>query len=101
MKPNRHARSLAILALIAFTASPVPGSSRQRPGSDERPAEGWADWVEPDFPFFSSVIDAGRAGPGFPSRNLTPRGLVLRIGRDQWVAFDTDLLRIAAMWRGK
>ena len=55
----------------------------------------------PDFPFFSSVLDAGRAGPGFPTSNLTPRGLVLRIGRDHWVGFDTDLLRVAAIWRGK
>jgi glucose/arabinose dehydrogenase/mono/diheme cytochrome c family protein len=59
----------------------------------------WADWVEPDFPFFSSVLDARRAGPG-PANNLTPRGLMLNLGRGHWVGFDTDLLRVAAMWRG-
>jgi cytochrome c2 len=88
------------LALAALMCALVSGSPGQRAALEERPAEGWADWVEPDFPFFSSVIDAGRAGQGFPARNLTPRGLVLRVGRDHWVGFDTDLLRVAAIWRG-
>jgi glucose/arabinose dehydrogenase/cytochrome c2 len=60
----------------------------------------WAEWVEPDFPFFSSVLDAGQAGPGFPDRNLTPRGLILNLGRGYWAAFDVDLLRVAAIWKG-
>ena len=46
------------------------------------------------------MIDGGRAGAGFPAKNLTPRGLVLNLGRGYWVGFDTDLVRIAAMWRG-
>jgi glucose/arabinose dehydrogenase/mono/diheme cytochrome c family protein len=58
-------------------------------------------WVEPDFPFFSSVVDARKAGPSFPANNLTPRGLVVRVGPDTWAAFDVDLLRISAIWRGK
>jgi mono/diheme cytochrome c family protein len=93
-------RSAATLALATVMCALVSGSTGQRSALEQRPAEGWGDWVEPDFPFFSSVIDAGRAGPGFPARNLTPRGLVLRVGRDQWVGFDTDLLRISAIWRG-
>lgn len=64
------------------------------------PAPSRAEWVEPDFPFFSSVLDARRAGAGFPADNLTPRALVLNLGHGLWAAFDTDLLRIAAMWRG-
>lgn len=100
MKLGWSARSVALLALIAFMCSLVSGSTRQVPASEQGRADHWADWVEADFPFFSSVIDAGRAGPGFPARNLTPRGLVLRIGRDHWVGFDTDLLRVAAIWRG-
>lgn len=61
----------------------------------------WAEWVEPDFPFFSSTLDARKAGPGFPENNLTPRGLILNLGADCWVCFDTDLVRVAAVWRGK
>ena len=63
-------------------------------------AQHWANWVEPDFPFFSSIIDARSAGPGFPN-NLTPRGLVLNLGGGYWAGFDTELLRVAAIWRGE
>lgn len=89
------------LALIVCLCSLASGSAQRPTETELRRAARWADWVEPDFPFFSSVIDAGRAGAGFPGTNLTPRGLVVRVGRDQWVGFDTDLLRVAAMWRGK
>ncbi len=82
----------------------LSASGRQTAGSEQRgspaPDLRWTDWVEPDFPFFSSVLDAGRAGAGFPATNLTPRGLVLNLGRGYWVAFDTDLLRVAAIWQG-
>jgi glucose/arabinose dehydrogenase/mono/diheme cytochrome c family protein len=61
----------------------------------------WAEWVEKDFPFFSSILDARQAGGGFPTNNLTPRGLVLNLGHDVWACFDTDLLRVAAIWQGK
>src|SRR5690606_22414128 len=54
-----------------------------------------------DFPFFSSVVDARAAGAPFPADNLTPRALVLNLGRDCSAAFDTDLLRVAAVWRGR
>src|SRR5579871_2355709 len=60
----------------------------------------WADFVEPDFPFFNSTVDARGAGAGFPKENLTPRGVVLQLGRGAWVCFDTDLMRVAAAWTG-
>jgi len=61
----------------------------------------WADWIEPDFPFFSSVLDARDIGEGFPKDNLTPRGLILNLGHNLWACFDTDLLRIACIWQGE
>jgi mono/diheme cytochrome c family protein len=91
----------ASLALAAVLIVQVPGASRQSIApAPAAAADRWAGWVEPGFPFFSSVLDAGRAGPGLPARNLTPRGLVLNLGRGHWVGFDTDLLRVAAIWRG-
>ena len=60
----------------------------------------WADFVETDFPFFSSVLDARNTGPGWPAHNLTPRGLILNLGQDCWACFDTDLLRVAMIWSG-
>lgn len=60
----------------------------------------FGEWLEADAPFFSSVVDARKAGPTLPANNLTPRGLVLRVGGDAWVCFDPDLVRVAAVWRG-
>jgi len=59
----------------------------------------WGSWVEADYPFFSSVLDARREGTG--AHNLTPRGLILNLPDDCWVCFDTDLLRVSAIWKGK
>lgn len=64
-------------------------------------ANSWGDWIERDFPFFSSVLNAREAGPEFPKDNLVPRGLIFPLAHDCWACFDTDLLRIAAVWRGK
>ena len=58
-------------------------------------------WVESDFPFFSSVLDARKAGATSAADNLTPRGIVLNLGEDCWACFDPDLLRVAAVWRGR
>lgn len=61
----------------------------------------WGEWVEPDFPFFSSVLDGRDLGPNFPKDNLTPRGLILNLGHNLWACFDTELLRIACIWQGE
>jgi cytochrome c2 len=82
--------------LLSGSAASVALSSQQRPPATPPVA----DWIEPDFPFFSSVLDARHAGPSFPIDNLTPRALILNLGHGLWAAFDTDLLRVAAMWRG-
>ncbi len=60
----------------------------------------WGDFVEKDFPFFSSVLEARKLGEGYPEDNLTPRGIILNLGNDCWACFDTDLLRISAIWTG-
>ena len=99
-------RTAALLAMVLL-AVPVPprGSlvAVTDVGTMQAPAPAtprWADWVEPDFPFFSSVVDARAAGLGHAD-NLSPRALVLNLGNGCWAAFDTDLLRIAAIWNGK
>ena len=92
-------RGVTLAAAVALTCVLV-GASAQNQQPAAPAVSPWAEWIEPDFPFFSSVLDAGRAGPEFPARNLTPRGLVLNLGRGHWVGFDTDLLRVAAVWRG-
>src|SRR5689334_20301348 len=80
--------SLYLFALCRISAQPAKSSA-------------WANFVEPDFPFFSSVLDARKLGAGWPSNNLTPRGLVLNLGHDCWACFDTDLMRVSAVWQGR
>ncbi len=82
---------LASLSSLLHAADPA-----KKPAYSPQP---WAAWVEPDFPFFSSILDARREGTG--ANNLTPRGLILKLDHECWACFDTDLLRVAAVWRGK
>ncbi len=93
----RVAFAVLLVSAICFTTDSA--STLQRPSSVP-PDTNLAEWIEPDFPFFSSVVDA-RATKLGATANLAPRGLVLNLGRDAWVAFDTDLLRVATIWRGK
>jgi mono/diheme cytochrome c family protein len=99
-RSSGFALSLALVAvtcvLTAGTSRPI-AAPRQKPAAPPQPK--WADWVEPNFPFFSTVLDGGKSGIG-PANNLTPRALVLNLGRGYWAAFDTDLLRVAAIWKG-
>lgn len=89
-------RTGVLIAAVIWVVSLSPRA--QQPATP--PAPQWAEWVEPDFPFFSSVVDARAAGLGHPD-NLSPRALVLNLGGGCWAAFDTDLLRVAAIWNGQ
>src|SRR5881296_4410422 len=44
----------------------------------------WADFVETNFPFFSSVLDGRKFGRELPADNLTPRGIILNLGSECW-----------------
>ena len=65
-----------------------------------KPQPAWNGFVEINFPFFSSVLDARSLGAGWPTNNLTPRGLLLPLGNSAWACFDIDLLRVSALWTG-
>ncbi|MDO8541984.1 MAG: hypothetical protein Q7S40_16220 [Opitutaceae bacterium] len=99
MSPRRISRRLATFALLSATATLLGAATPRKAKAVS--ASPLAEWVEPDFPFFSSILDAGPAPAGKTEKNLTPRALVVNLGRDCWVAFDTDMLRVAAVWRGK
>jgi hypothetical protein len=70
-------------------------------GGPENGSSNWAPFVETNFPFISSTLDARMLGAPFPSDNLTVRGIILNLGHDCWACFDTDLLRVSALWIGK
>lgn len=58
----------------------------------------WRDWIETDFPFFSAVVDAREVADSPIDNNLTPRALVFPLGDHCFLAYDVDLLRVAAVW---
>ena len=93
----------SFLALLSFATFSLAADKPSKPKVAEAPAapSPWGDFVEKDFPFFSSVLDAREVGEGFPKDNLTPRGIVLNLGNNLWACFDTDLLRIACIWEGE
>lgn len=81
-------------SLLLVLTMPIVDARRAGGAEDQQ----WASFVETNFPFFSSVVDARKLGSGWPTNNLTPRGLILDLGHGCWACFDTDLLRIAAIW---
>ena len=92
----RHLRHSALA--LALSIVPIPTDlDAAAPG---KTVVSDASWVEADFPFFSSILDARKAGVGLPADNLAPRGLVLNLGQDCWACFDPDLLRMTMIWRG-
>ena len=84
---------LILLALCAAASQPA----RAAEASASPP---WNDFVETNFPFYASVLDARKAGHELPTNNLSPRGLILNLGHGAWACFDTELLRMAAIWQG-
>ena len=86
-----------LLAGAIFFNVQTDSNSAPQPAKTKMPSP-WGSWVENDFPFFSSVLDARHTG--IFEKNLTPRGLILNLVKDCWVCFDTDLLRVSAVWRG-
>ena len=92
MRPDRLLLALLFGVLTCLAAEPTKKTAKFEP-------QPWGTWVEADFPFFSSVLDARRDGIG--KNNLTPRGIIIKLPHDTWACFDTDLLRVSAVWRGK
>lgn len=58
-------------------------------------------FVEPDFPFITTMLDAGGLSTQVPARNLTVRGIVIQLGDSTYACFDPDLLRYSVAWRGR
>ncbi|MEJ6569378.1 MAG: c-type cytochrome [Akkermansiaceae bacterium] len=68
--------------------------------AEENEKEPFAHFLEPGFPFCEITVDARQLGKGFPKDNLIPRGLVVRVANDSYIAYDTDLCRMAVAWSG-
>ncbi len=61
----------------------------------------YPDFLDSDFPFIETVIDLRGIAPKGNEDNLTPRGIVLPLENDVFVGFDTELLRVAVIWKGE
>ena len=92
---RRSLNSLVCLFIALFLSSFVSYAQR----APDSPFE-FAHFIEPDFPFINTTLDAGTVGSPFPERNVAVRCLVLMLGHDTFACFDTDLLRLAATWHG-
>ncbi len=79
--------------LVALFALPADAQSNKK--ADTWP---WRQFIESDFPFFSTTLDA-RSKIGGPGDNdLVPRTMVFPLEGDCFLAYDIDLLRVVAVW---
>ncbi len=60
----------------------------------------YTDLHQPDFPFVESALDVRGVAPAGNTENLAPRSVVFRAAENFYVGFDTELLRVVAMWEG-
>ena len=60
----------------------------------------FGEFSEPDFPFHTCSLDLTAQGKQFPQDNKVPRAIVIKLGNDQHVCWDPDLLRVAGWWEG-
>jgi cytochrome c2 len=100
-----HSRSTARVAGAALLAAVAAAACGARgpeytPQSMAALPPGFAPFVEPDFPFITSTVDARGVGPHFAQGNVATRAVVLMLGDSTYAAFDPDLLRMAIGWRG-
>jgi len=61
---------------------------------------GYTHVLDSQLSFFEATLDARELAPQGTRENLVPRGIVLPLGRDTFVCFDTELLRVAVIWNG-
>ena len=81
--------------LIVFFFSFTFSFAEKKPKESE-----FSHFLEPSFPFCGITVDARKLGKGFPNDNLVPRGLVVRLDKETYIAYDMDLCRVSVVWSG-
>ncbi|HEX6068573.1 MAG TPA: DUF6797 domain-containing protein, partial [Longimicrobiaceae bacterium] len=99
-QPETRLPWVAVACLSTLLAACASQSGRSDTDASA-PIGPFAEFVEPDFPFITSTVDAREVGASFPDDNVATRGLVLLLGDSTYVTFDPDLLRMAVGWRGE
>lgn len=77
-----------ILLLLPFLAASLIAQ-------EETP---YGEFSEPNFPFHTCTLDLNNLGEQFPTPNEVPRAIVIKLGNNRHICWDTDLLRVAAWW---
>ena len=90
--PPSPARRVVRLAAASLALALLPASAAAE--------EKYAPWTQPDFPFFGASLDLRAEQPDARPFAVVPRGLILNLGHGSWACFDTELLRLAALWQG-
>lgn len=95
-KKNYFKSLMVLLTVIALTFS----AFRERPNTVLTLADSLkvGAFVESDFPFISTSINAGKLGSGFPKENFAARTLAIKLGDSAYFCFDTNLLRWSVAW---
>ncbi|MEM9281120.1 MAG: DUF6797 domain-containing protein [Verrucomicrobiota bacterium] len=88
-------KSAFCILLLGWAHSP----SRAQESSHLAIDSPFGSFVEEGFPFFMQTLDAREFGEEPEDSNLTPRGIVVKIGFDHFGCFDPDLLKWSLIWR--
>lgn len=99
---SRPLCSLALAGFLLVSTLFLAGNSNFTPAITSPPDSlELGSFVEADFPFISTSLDARKLGAGFPTDNQAARTLAIRLGDSAYVCFDTDLLRWSVAWTQK
>ena len=60
----------------------------------------YTEFLDSDFPFIEATVDMRGLAPEGTEENLVPRAVILPLDHDVYVCFDTELLRVAGIWKG-
>lgn len=93
--------ALLTLLLVASTAACGGNAAPEDPVVTAEIPDSFAGFVEPDFPFITTTIDARELDPSLPDDNAVTRGVVVLLGDSSYAAFDPDLLRMSVAWSGE
>ena len=93
-KINRYL-TCSFLCLVMLLALPTPIQAQD---SKETKTWPWRQFIEPNFPFFSTTLDANAKLDNSGEKDLVPRTLVFPLDGDCFLAYDIDLLRVVAVW---
>lgn len=82
----------AMIAAIAGADVPAPVGRRDAPMYHE--------FRQPEYPFTEATVDLRGLAPVGNTNHVVPRALLINLSPDVTVCFDTELLRVAAIWTG-